>query len=66
MAVRPRPQLHHFAYDDLRLSADSIRAGDSLVVTVSVRNSGTVAGGRNRSRLYVSDEAASVTRPCGR
>ena len=51
-----------FAYDDLRLSADSIRAGDSLMVTVSVRNSGAAAGDEV-VQLYVRDEAASVTRP---
>jgi beta-glucosidase len=51
-----------FVYDDLRLSADSIRAGDSLMVSVSVRNSGAVAGDEV-VQLYVRDEAASVTRP---
>jgi beta-glucosidase len=51
-----------FAYADLRLSADSMRAADSLVVTVSVRNSGTRAGDEV-VQLYLRDDAASVTRP---
>jgi len=51
-----------FAYADLRLSADSLRAADSLVVTVSVRNSGTRAGDEV-VQLYLRDDAASVTRP---
>ena len=51
-----------FAYGDLRLSADTIRAGDSVAVSVSVRNSGTVAGDEV-VQLYLRDEAASVTRP---
>jgi len=51
-----------FAYADLRLSADSMRAADSLVVAVSVRNSGTRPGDEV-VQLYLRDEAASVTRP---
>jgi beta-glucosidase len=51
-----------FTYADLRLSADSIRAADSLVVTVSLRNSGARAGDEV-VQLYLRDEAASVTRP---
>ncbi len=51
-----------FSYADLRLSADSIRGSDSLVVTVSVRNSGSRAGDEI-VQLYLHDDAASVTRP---
>jgi len=51
-----------FAYADLRLSADSMRAADSLVVTVSVRNGGARAGDEV-VQLYLRDDAASVTRP---
>jgi beta-glucosidase len=51
-----------FAYADLRLSADSIRAADSLAVTVSVRNGGARAGDEV-VQLYLRDDAASVTRP---
>ena len=51
-----------FAYDSLRLSADSLRMGDSLAVTVSVRNTGDRPGDEI-VQLYVRDDAASVTRP---
>ncbi len=51
-----------FAYDSLRLSADSLRMGDSLAVTVSVRNTGGRQGDEI-VQLYVRDDAASVTRP---
>jgi beta-glucosidase len=51
-----------FAYSELRLSADSIRGGDSLVVSVSVRNTGARAGDEV-VQLYLRDDAASVTRP---
>jgi beta-glucosidase len=51
-----------FAYSDLRLSADSIEAGDSVAVTVSVRNTGARAGDEV-VQLYLRDVAASVTRP---
>jgi beta-glucosidase len=51
-----------FGYSDLRLSADSIRAGDSLAVTVSVRNTGSRPG-EEVVQLYIRDDAASVTRP---
>ena len=51
-----------FAYADLRLSADSLRPSDSLVVSVSVRNTGRRAGAEV-VQLYLRDDAASVTRP---
>jgi len=51
-----------FAYAGLRLSADSIQAGDSLTVSVSVRNTGARAGDEV-VQLYLRDDAASVTRP---
>ncbi|MBA3319185.1 MAG: glycoside hydrolase family 3 C-terminal domain-containing protein [Gemmatimonadales bacterium] len=51
-----------FAYSDLRLSADSIGAGDSVVMQVSVRNTGSRAGDEV-VQLYLRDDAASVTRP---
>ena len=51
-----------FTYADLRLSADSMRASDSLAVTVSVRNTGRLAGDEV-VQLYLRDDAASVTRP---
>ena len=51
-----------FTYSDLRLSADSLRAGDSVTVTVTVRNSGSRPGDEV-VQLYLRDEVASVTRP---
>ncbi|MGH7580441.1 MAG: glycoside hydrolase family 3 C-terminal domain-containing protein, partial [Gemmatimonadales bacterium] len=51
-----------FGYSDLRLSADNIRTGDSLAVTVSVRNSGPRPGAEV-VQLYLRDDVASVTRP---
>lgn len=51
-----------FAYANLRLSADSMRAGDSVVVTVEVTNSGGRAG-TEVAQVYLRDDAASVTRP---
>jgi beta-glucosidase len=51
-----------FEYGQLSLSADSVRAGDSLVVRASVRNSGSRAGDEV-VQLYLRDETASVTRP---
>jgi beta-glucosidase len=51
-----------FAYDNLRLSAPTMRMSDTLVVTVDVTNSGDRAGDEV-VQLYVQDEVASVTRP---
>jgi beta-glucosidase len=51
-----------FAYDNLRLSAPTMRMADTLRVTVEVTNSGTRAGDEV-AQLYVQDEVGSVTRP---
>ena len=51
-----------FAYANLRLSADTLRAADSVVVTVEVTNSGGRAGAEV-AQVYLRDDAASVTRP---
>ncbi|HJP86613.1 MAG TPA: glycoside hydrolase family 3 N-terminal domain-containing protein [Gemmatimonadaceae bacterium] len=51
-----------FAYSNLRLSAPSIRAGDSLTVLVDVRNSGDRAGDEV-AQLYIRDNVASVAEP---
>ncbi len=51
-----------FAYVNLQLSADSVRAADSLVVAVDVTNTGPRAGDEV-VQLYVRDDAASVSRP---
>ncbi|MGZ8414994.1 MAG: glycoside hydrolase family 3 N-terminal domain-containing protein, partial [Gemmatirosa sp.] len=50
-----------FAYADLQLPAE-VPTGDSLVVSVTVTNSGARAGDEV-VQLYVRDDAASVTRP---
>lgn len=51
-----------FAYVNLQLSADSVRAADSLVVAVDVTNTGSRAGDEV-VQLYLRDDAASVARP---
>jgi beta-glucosidase len=51
-----------FAYSNLRLSAAKISAGDSLRITVDVRNSGDVAGDEV-AQLYLRDDVASVAEP---
>ena len=51
-----------FAYGPPRLSRSTMRATDSLVVQVDVRNTGSRAGDEV-VQLYVRDEVASVTRP---
>jgi beta-glucosidase len=51
-----------FAYADLRASSGSSRAGDSLGVSVTVRNTGAREG-TEVVQLYVRHDAASVTRP---
>jgi beta-glucosidase len=51
-----------FAYSNLRLSAPRIAAGDSLTVSIDVRNSGDRAGDEV-VQLYVRDEVASVAEP---
>lgn len=51
-----------FAYGDLALSADTIAAGDSVVVTATVTNTGRLAGAEV-VQLYIRDQVASVVRP---
>ncbi|MBA2457489.1 MAG: glycoside hydrolase family 3 C-terminal domain-containing protein, partial [Gemmatimonadales bacterium] len=51
-----------FGYGDLRLSAASIRASDSLTVSVEVSNTGDRAGDEV-VQLYLRDDVASLTRP---
>jgi beta-glucosidase len=51
-----------FAYANLRLSATTIRAGDSLAVSVDVRNSGDRSGDEV-VQLYIRDDVASVAEP---
>jgi beta-glucosidase len=51
-----------FAYSVPRLSAPTVRPGETLGVEVDVTNAGHVAGDEV-VQLYVKDEVASVTRP---
>ncbi|MGI8499346.1 MAG: glycoside hydrolase family 3 N-terminal domain-containing protein [Gemmatimonadaceae bacterium] len=51
-----------FSYDRRRLSAARIRATDSIVVSVDVRNTGSRSGDEV-VQLYLRDDVASVTRP---
>jgi len=51
-----------FAYSDLTMSADTIQAGESLTVSVTVTNTGNRAGDEV-VQLYVRDVEASVPIP---
>jgi beta-glucosidase len=51
-----------FKYGDLKLSANTIKAGGSLNVSVEVQNVGPVAGDEV-VQMYVSDQAAPVPVP---
>jgi beta-glucosidase len=51
-----------FTYRDLQVRAARLRPADTLVVTVTVANTGTRAG-TEVAQLYVRDDVGSVTRP---
>lgn len=51
-----------FKYDNLKLSAKSIKAGETIRLSVTVQNTGTRAG-EEVVQLYVTDVAASVPVP---
>lgn len=51
-----------FAYSNLKLSAPSIRAGDTVTVSVDVRNTGDRPGDEV-VQLYMRDDVASVAEP---
>jgi beta-glucosidase len=51
-----------FAYTNLHLSAATVRAGDSLAVSVDVRNTGDRSGDEV-AQLYIRDDVASVAEP---
>jgi beta-glucosidase len=51
-----------FAYRDLKVANARLRSTDTLVVTVTVANTGSRAG-TDVAQLYVHDDVGSVTRP---
>lgn len=51
-----------FEYSDLRISPTTVSRGDTVVVTATIRNSGTRAGDEV-VQLYIRDLLASVARP---
>lgn len=51
-----------FKYDNLKLSAGKIKAGNDVVVNITVQNTGSRAGDEV-VEMYVSHEAASVPAP---
>lgn len=51
-----------FGYDDLEIAESAVDTDASIVASVRVRNTGTVAGDEI-VQLYASDPVASVTRP---
>ena len=44
VGFRLRAQLHHFKYGPVKLSAETLKAGDPLTATVTVTNTGTLGG----------------------
>jgi len=51
-----------FAYSDLKISSASISRGEKLQVSVTVKNTGKVAG-EEVVQLYIRDLVGSITRP---
>ena len=51
-----------FEYSNARLSAKNINNGDDITVTVTVKNTGSVAG-KEVVQVYIGDDKASVVRP---
>lgn len=51
-----------YSYDNLTLSADTVRAGEQLEVAVTVKNNGPYVG-KETVQLYIRDKVASVARP---
>jgi beta-glucosidase len=51
-----------FAYSDLKLSAPALAKGEKLQVSVTVKNTGKVAG-EEVVQLYIRDLVGSITRP---
>lgn len=51
-----------FEVSDISLSGDSLKAGGKLTASVTVRNTGKVAG-QTTVQLYLHDKVASIARP---
>jgi beta-glucosidase len=51
-----------FEYSDINLSSQEMKSGESLTVSVTVKNTGSVAG-KEVVQLYIRDLVGSVTRP---
>jgi beta-glucosidase len=51
-----------FAFSNLALSESTLKAGDPLTVTLTVRNTGPVAGA-TVAQIYVGEQSPSVPRP---
>src|SRR5665648_1044592 len=51
-----------FAYSDLKISSETIAKGEKLEVSVTVKNTGKVAG-EEVVQLYIRDLVGSISRP---
>ena len=51
-----------FEFSKLSLSASTLKAGDSLTVTLTVKNTGLVSGG-TVAQIYVGEHSPSIPRP---
>lgn len=51
-----------FEYSDIKLSADSIKDTDTLIVSFKVKNTGEVAGAEI-AQVYVADKESTIFRP---
>ena len=51
-----------FEYGDIQLSSKQLKGNQKLAVTVSVKNTGAVAG-KEVVQLYIRDEVGTITRP---
>ena len=52
----------NFNYGDIKLSSTSLKGNQTLTASVTVTNSGTVAG-KETVQLYIRDMVGSITRP---